>query len=191
MNPEGSIITEGSTKILIPENHSVHGPGKIMGTVFFNEQMSFNRDISVMFLRAMGRDMTVADAMTATGSRAVRIANEVPNCEVTANDISADAIPYIDANIELNGLENCRSSNRNMHGLFADETFDYVDLDPFGSPVPFIQSAYLKESFSPYLASASPAKISIAFAFAPNALIYSLKVSESTVSTATSFKVFA
>ena len=141
MNPEGSIITEGSTKILVPENHSVHGPGKIMGTVFFNEQMSFNRDISVMFLRAMGRDMTVADAMTATGSRAVRIANEVPNCEVTANDISADAIPYIDANIELNGLENCRSSNRNMHGLFADETFDYVDLDPFGSPVPFIQSA--------------------------------------------------
>lgn len=139
--PEGIRIREGSTDILVPEDHSVHGPGKIMGSVFFNEQMSFNRDISVMFLRASGRSLTVADAMTATGSRAVRIANEVPNVQVTANDISSDAMPYIQANIEINNLDNCVASNRNMHALFADEQFDYVDLDPFGSPVPFTQSA--------------------------------------------------
>ena len=141
MRPDGILIREGSTDILVPRTHSVHGPGKIQGSVFFNEQMSFNRDVSVMFLRAVGRDMTVADAMTATGSRAVRIANEVPGTTVTANDISSDAIPYIDANIEINGLSNCVSSHRNMHSLFAESTFDYVDLDPFGSPVPFIQSA--------------------------------------------------
>lgn len=141
MRPEGVIIREGNTDILVPQTHSVHGPGKIQGSVFFNEQMSFNRDVSVMFLRAVGRDLTVADAMTATGSRAVRIANEVPGTTVTANDISPDAIPYIDANIEINNLDNCVSSHRNMHTLFAESTFDYVDLDPFGSPVPFIQSA--------------------------------------------------
>ncbi len=141
MRPDGVLIREGSTDILVPETHSVHGPGKIQGSVFFNEQMSFNRDVSVMFLRTMGRDMTVADAMTATGSRAVRIANEVRGTTVTANDISSDAIPYIDANIEINGLDNCVSSNRNMHALFAESSFDYVDLDPFGSPAPFIQSA--------------------------------------------------
>ena len=141
MSPDGVIIREGSTDILVPQAHSVHGPGKIQGTVFFNEQMSFNRDISVMFLRAMGGNMTVADAMTATGSRAVRIANEVPGVEVTANDINPGAIPYIDANIELNHLTNCVSSNRNMHSLFAEESFDYIDLDPFGSPAPFVNSA--------------------------------------------------
>ena len=141
MRPDGILIREGSTDILVPRTHSVHGPGKIQGSVFFNEQMSFNRDVSVMFLRAVGRDLTVADAMTATGSRAVRIANEVKGVQVTANDISADAIPYIDANIEINNLDNCVSSHRNMHSLFAENTFDYVDLDPFGSPVPFIQSA--------------------------------------------------
>ena len=139
--PDGVIIHEGSTDILVPELHSSGGPGKIQGDVFFNEQMAFNRDVSVMLLRAVGRDLTVADAMTATGSRAVRIANEVPGTDVVANDFSADAIPYIDANIELNSLTNCRSSNRNLHNLFTDEAFDYVDLDPFGSPVPFIQSA--------------------------------------------------
>ncbi len=139
--PEGVVIHEGSTDILVPETHSSGGPGKIQGGVFFNEQMAFNRDISVMLLRAVGRDLTVADAMTATGSRAVRIANEVKGTEVTANDYSADAIPYIDANIRLNGLTNCRASNKDLHILFTEQSFDYVDLDPFGSPMPFMQSA--------------------------------------------------
>ena len=141
--PDGMVIREGSTDILVPELHSSGGPGKIQGGVFFNEQMAFNRDVSVMFLRAVGRELTVADAMTATGSRAVRIANEVKGTQVTANDISPDTIPFIEANISMNNLQNCVASNRNLHALFADEAFDYVDLDPFGSPVPFIQSAIL------------------------------------------------
>ena len=139
--PDGTIIREGSTDILVPADHSVRGPGSINGSVFFNEQMAFNRDVSVMLLRSIDRDLSVADCMTATGSRAVRIAHEVPRTTVTANDYSADALPYIQANIELNGLDNCTASNRNMHSLLVDEQFDYVDLDPFGSPVPFIQSA--------------------------------------------------
>ncbi len=141
MSPQGVVIHEGSTDILVPELHSSGGPGKIQGGVFFNEQMAFNRDISIMLLRATGRDLRVADAMTATGSRAVRIANEVKGTEVVANDYSADAIPYIQANIEMNSLSNCRASNKDLHILFTEESFDYVDLDPFGSPVPFLQSA--------------------------------------------------
>ena len=109
---------------MVPEVHSTHGPGKInAGSVFFNEQMAFNRDVSVMLLRALQRpSMTVADAMTATGSRAVRIANEVPGTDVTANDFDENAIPYIEANIEINGLENCRASHSDMHCLFAENS---------------------------------------------------------------------
>jgi len=139
--PEGVIIHEGSTDILVPELHSSGGPGKINSGVFFNEQMAFNRDVSVMLLRAVGRDLTVADAMTATGSRAVRIANEVKGTQVVANDYSAEAIPFIEENIRINSLDNCRASNKDLHNLFTDESFDYVDLDPFGSPVPYMQSA--------------------------------------------------
>ena len=143
MSPSGTVITEGQTKLLVPEVHSTQGPGKInAGSVFFNEQMAFNRDISIMLLRALEKpSMTVADAMTATGSRAVRIANEVPGTEVTANDFDENAIPYIRANIELNNLSNVTVSHANMHTLFADNSYDYVDLDPFGSPSLFIQSA--------------------------------------------------
>ena len=149
---QGVQIQEGPTKLIVPEDHSSGGPGKIKDAVFFNEQMAFNRDVSVMFLRAFNREMTVADAMTATGSRAVRIANEVPKTSVTANDISAYAIPYIEENIRLNGLKNCVSSNRNLHSLLAENVFDYIDIDPFGSPVPFLHSSIIGCRRNGYLA---------------------------------------
>ena len=125
MTPEGTVIREGGTDILVPLEHSMHGPGKKIGPVFFNEQMAFNRDVSVMLLRSLEREgMTVADAMCATGSRSVRIANEVPGSEVTANDISPSAMPYIQANIDLNHLTNCRPNCSNLHILFTDDSFD-------------------------------------------------------------------
>ncbi len=135
------VIQEGETYLSIPTVHSSGGPGKKSSEVFFNEQMAFNRDVSVMLLRAIDEDITVADAMTATGARAVRIANEVPGTEVVANDINPNSIEYINRNIELNNLTNCVPSNKNLHILFTENVYGYVDLDPFGSPVPFLQSA--------------------------------------------------
>ncbi len=134
-------IVEGSTPLTIPLEHSDGGPGKIAGKVFFNGQMAFNRDVSVMFLRALGGNVTVADAMSATGARAVRIANEVPGCDVVANDASPDAYEFIMRNIERNALTNCRASNTDLRKLFADESFGYVDIDPFGSPMPYLHAA--------------------------------------------------
>lgn len=135
-------IKEGPTKLVVPEVHSMHGPGTRTSDIFFNEQMAFGRDVSVMFLRGLQKDsITVADAMSATGSRAVRIANEVKGTFVTANDVDPRSIPFIEENIKLNSLNNCESSNLDLHILFSERSFDYVDIDPFGSPVPFIQSA--------------------------------------------------
>ncbi|MGI6472665.1 MAG: tRNA (guanine(10)-N(2))-dimethyltransferase [Candidatus Methanomethylophilaceae archaeon] len=135
------VIQEGDTLLSVPAEHSSGGPGKKGSEVFFNEQMAFNRDVSVMLLRAIDENITVADAMTATGARAARIANEVPGTEVVANDIDSDSMEYIKRNIELNRLTNCVPSNKNLHVLFTEGVYDYVDLDPFGSPVPFLQSA--------------------------------------------------
>ena len=140
--PSGVEIKEGQTRLLVPEKHSSHGPGTKTSDVFFNKQMAFGRDVTVMFLRALERNgVTVADAMSATGSRAVRVANEVENTFVTANDVDPKAIPYIEHNISLNSLHNCSPSNRDLHVFFSESSFDYVDIDPFGTPVPFIQSA--------------------------------------------------
>ena len=115
--PEGTVIREGMTDLFVPLQHSSGGPGKILNCVFFNEQMAFNRDVSVMVLRSLDKEMKVADCMTATGSRAVRIANEAPKTEVVANDINSGAIPFIEENIRINNLTNCRPSRRNLHFL--------------------------------------------------------------------------
>ncbi len=149
---DGTLINEGQTSFVVPKDHSAGGPGKILGSVFFNEQMAFNRDVSVMFLRAFDKELTVCDAMAATGSRSVRIANEAPNTTVTANDISAYAIPYIEENIRLNKLDNCTASNRNLHSLLAENVFDYIDIDPFGSPMPFLHSSIIGCRRNGYLA---------------------------------------
>ena len=135
-------IIEGRTKLIVPSEHSKGGPGKRTSSVFFNEQMAFNRDVSVMFLRALDKEFSAADAMSATGSRAVRIANEVPNAaDVVANDVDPDATAFIKANIEANRLKNCRASNKDLNILLSEEKFDYVDIDPFGSPTHYIQAA--------------------------------------------------
>jgi len=134
-------IKEGGTEFFVPDDFSSGGPGKKTGDVFFNKQMAFSRDVSVMFLRSLNRDMTAVDSMAATGSRALRIANEVKGMTVTANDRDPKAYDCILKNIELNGLTNCVASNRDMNALLAENRYDYVDVDPFGSPIPFIDSA--------------------------------------------------
>jgi len=102
--PSGAIeITEGRTRLLIPEAHSSKGPGKRLGCVFFNAQMAFNRDISVMLFRALRVKGSALDAMAATGARGIRLANECPG-EYTMfiNDKDLRAYRYIQDNIDLN-----------------------------------------------------------------------------------------
>ena len=142
--PDSVQIREGATSLLIPQVHSEKGPGKRMGHVFFNEQMAFNRDVSVMFTMASGfQGKRLLDAMAGTGARGIRIANEATRgSEVVINDKDPRTTGYIRANIELNHLENGRASNLDLRCLLATEVFDYIDLDPFGSPAPFVQATF-------------------------------------------------
>jgi len=136
-----TVVVEGSTRLLVPETHSIQGPGKREGGVFFNRQMAFNRDVSVMFARAGGSNSRVLDAMGGTGARGVRLANEARIDNVTVNDRSEESARFISRNIELNSLSNCEMTNMDLRCLLAERTFDHVDLDPFGSPMPYLHAA--------------------------------------------------
>ena len=139
--PEDSVVSrEGATEIVIPSVHSVHGPGKRIGRVFFNGQMAFNRDVSVMFMASSTESRSMLDAMAGTGVRSARIAHEArPDLEIAANDKDPESCVYIDANSELNNA-NIDSIADDLRRTLAKRVFDYVDLDPFGSPVHFIPS---------------------------------------------------
>jgi tRNA (guanine26-N2/guanine27-N2)-dimethyltransferase len=65
---------------------------------------------------------------------------EVPReLEVTVNDWDKGAYELIGKNAALNGVD-VTVSNRGANTLLSCTQFDFVDLDPFGTPAPYIDS---------------------------------------------------
>jgi len=136
-------VREGVTDLLVPEGFSRRGPGTRTGEVFYNRQMEFGRDISVIFGREVFRDgQRILDGLAATGARGLRMANE---CGVRAdfelNDRDLRAAVLMKENAELNSLGHVKIHCRDLRALLAEEQFDYIDIDPFGSPADFIDAA--------------------------------------------------
>ncbi|MCJ7443835.1 MAG: tRNA (guanine(10)-N(2))-dimethyltransferase [Methanotrichaceae archaeon] len=108
--------------------------------VFYNPTMKLNRDICVASVKSLGI-YDYLDALSASGIRGLRVAKEVGIEKVVLNDISPQAYQCIKRNIVLNGLTNCLAICCNANALMHKRHFQAVDLDPFGSPSPFIAAA--------------------------------------------------
>ena len=130
------IVEEGKVKIITP-NVNERGPGKIKG-IFYNREMVFNRDSTIFLLHNLPVKNAL-DALGATGVRGIRIAKEV-GIPVTINDISKEAYEIIKKNAELNNIH-AEILNMDANSLMALRRFEYVDIDPFGTPVPFVDLA--------------------------------------------------
>ena len=131
-------VTEGRTSFLVPRQDPrlQFPPGS--GPVFYNTRMEMNRDTTVLLLTVL-RPEGYLDAMGASGARGLRVANEV-GIPVTINDWNTKAVDLARQNVEALGLAaevTCGDANV----LMSEKTFDAVDLDPFGTPAPFIDSA--------------------------------------------------
>jgi tRNA (guanine26-N2/guanine27-N2)-dimethyltransferase len=149
-------MQEGKVKALVPKlkafkkQPSDYAPSK--APVFYNPVMELNRDVAVLafqaYQRMVNRDISICEPLTSTGVRAVRLAAEIHGVkQVVASDINTRAYKLAEHNVHLNGLEervalkhkdaNCLLS---CHGA-PRKRFDVVDIDPFGSPVPYLDSA--------------------------------------------------
>lgn len=107
--------------------------------VFYNPRMKLNRDICVGLVRFL-KISDYVDALSASGVRGLRVAKEAGVETVLLNDVSPVAYERIIENIRRNGL-GCHASCCNANALLHGRHFEAVDLDPFGSPAPFIGSA--------------------------------------------------
>jgi len=140
-------INEGKTNILVYQaNKSKKGPGAKEGHPFYNPSMELNRDLSVLvcqwFVNNSKKHNNILDGLAASGIRGIRFANEVSGeFDITVNDFNPDAYDLIKKNIQYLKLRNLRALNKNLNTLLSEEKFDYIDIDPFGSPVYFIDSA--------------------------------------------------
>jgi tRNA (guanine26-N2/guanine27-N2)-dimethyltransferase len=108
--------------------------------VFFNPRMKLNRDIGVAMAKALGITEYL-DGLSASGIRGLRVAREAGVQNVTLNDVSPTAYECIRRNINRNKQINCEASCCNANALMHLRHFETVDLDPFGSPSPFLSAA--------------------------------------------------
>ncbi|XP_015604849.1 probable tRNA (guanine(26)-N(2))-dimethyltransferase isoform X2 [Cephus cinctus] len=90
--------------------------------------------------------ITVLEALSATGLRSIRYAKEIPGIkQITANDISAKAVDSIKKNIQHNEVEDLITASHDDATMLMYRSrrnrFDVVDLDPYGCPSIFLDSA--------------------------------------------------
>ena len=118
--------------------------------VFYNKRMQLNRDISVLFLAAYMKKNPIdlmCEPLTGSGVRTLRYLNECPG-EFSAEmfDVNPLAVEMVQKNIELLSLEKRALVKKgDAKVLLMTESrgkrFDYVDVDPFGSPAPYLNAA--------------------------------------------------
>jgi tRNA (guanine26-N2/guanine27-N2)-dimethyltransferase len=100
--------------------------------------MELNRDATVLLVSCLNLK-NYLDAMGATGVRGIRVASEC-KVPVTINDRDPKAVELIHRNAAHADLQ-IEVTGMNIHTLLSCRRFDAVDLDPYGSPAPFIDSA--------------------------------------------------
>lgn len=141
-------VVEGAARILVPrvEKPTSRAP------VFYNPVMKLNRDVAVAalqaYVRRLGRGVQVCEPMCGTGVRGVRFLLEVEGVEhVLMNDLNPRAARLARLNLKLNHVEDraeVENMDANMLLMFHSapgKRFDYVDLDPFGCPTPYLDSS--------------------------------------------------
>ncbi|MDW0250949.1 MAG: tRNA (guanine(10)-N(2))-dimethyltransferase [Nitrososphaeraceae archaeon] len=147
MNHDVSEIKEGKTSLLVPSSAlSQSVPPK--NPAFFNPNAKWNRDISMLVYKvytSSSKNKTLADSICGVGARGLRASVEVPQIEtIYFNDLNPIAIEFAKESAKLNQVqykcifktnEVCKFLNFEEREI---RRFDIVDLDPFGSPSPYV-----------------------------------------------------
>ncbi|MDW0226906.1 MAG: tRNA (guanine(10)-N(2))-dimethyltransferase [Nitrososphaeraceae archaeon] len=147
MNHYVSEIKEGKTSLLVPSSAlSQSVPPK--NPAFFNPNAKWNRDISMLVYKvytSSSKNKTLADSICGVGARGLRASVEVPQIEtIYFNDLNPIAIEFAKESAKLNQVqykcifktnEVCKFLNFEEREI---RRFDIVDLDPFGSPSPYV-----------------------------------------------------
>jgi tRNA (guanine26-N2/guanine27-N2)-dimethyltransferase len=128
--------------------------------VFYNPLMSSNRNISVILLNSVeNKKMGIALPLAGSGIRALRFLQELKKGKIerlSVNDKKENFVKTFQDNLKLNKISKTNSSKvtiknedaeKFMLTQHADEFcgyFDYIDIDPFGTPNPFLSFAVAK-----------------------------------------------
>ncbi|MBS3102755.1 hypothetical protein J4458_04895 [Candidatus Woesearchaeota archaeon] len=130
------LVKEGSAEIFVPVEEKI---SKKL-PVFYNPVMKLNRDITILLLRQFP-PLSICDPMAASGIRAIRLTKELSFKSIIANDYNKKSFLLIKKNMKLN---NVKFVVKNMDAnllLLNSNGFDFIDIDPFGTPNNFLDAA--------------------------------------------------
>ncbi|MBI2656663.1 hypothetical protein HYX03_02905 [Candidatus Woesearchaeota archaeon] len=152
-----TIANEGLIRLKMPTAEKISkGMGVFYNSmgVFYNPAMSLNRDISILLLNSINKNnLQIADPLAATGVRSIRFLKELNKDKIKKihiNDHSQDAIKSIRKNLMLNKIRykdnpKITISNEDANLFLLKSTgFDYIDIDPFGSPNFLLNNAIIR-----------------------------------------------
>ena len=122
--------------------------------VFYNPAMEVNRDITILLLNALDdKGLNLCDMLAGTGIRTIRFLLELDKGKIaslTSNDANPKFPAILKKNLSLNKI-NASSlirkrqliiKNKDANDLLLASTgFSYIDIDPFGTPNPFLDLA--------------------------------------------------
>ncbi|MBN1645570.1 hypothetical protein JW868_00860 [Candidatus Woesearchaeota archaeon] len=127
--------------------------------VFYNPVMKHNRDISILLLAVLGRKgMNVCLPLAGSGVRGIRFMKELPKDMVGSlvmNDKDEFSAQTMKKNLALNKIKssNIKVMQKNANVLLLEgQGMDYIDIDPFGTPNPFLDAGVAKTSRNGILA---------------------------------------
>ena len=152
------IISEGKAKIAAYTARTV---SKEM-PVFYNPVMKLNRDMTVLLLSSIDmKGMQIGLPLAGTGVRACRLLTELKRGKIKSieiNDKSEEAVNLIKKNIALNEeiltCDDIEVSRLDANQFLLESSgFDYIEIDPFGSPNPFLDAALTRLSRKGLLAA--------------------------------------
>ena len=150
-----SIVTEHSCKIKVElPPKDVHAQME----VFYNPVMKSNRNIAILLLNSVENEqMNIASPLAGSGIRELRFLKELKPGKIKhifVNDIKENFPKVFADNLKLNKLakQKITFGNEDANLFLLNQVkhckegefcgyFDYIDIDPFGSPNPFLASA--------------------------------------------------
>ncbi len=147
-----TLVREGLAEVEVPDPKAYTKEGYFdpsWAPVFYNPRMVFNRDVAILMLQSFltGRKR-ICEPLAGTGVRGIRFALEVDDVEeVILGDVNKLAVELALRNVRRNRVENKvkvfeEEANRLLSSHSSpEERFDAVDVDPFGPPTPFVDSA--------------------------------------------------
>ncbi len=121
--------------------------------VFYNPIMASNRNIAILVLNSIpNKNMKIADPLAGSGIRSLRFLKELKKGkikELYVNDTKENFPRVFQENAARNKIElneqHIFSQDASLF-LLNNSGFDYIDIDPFGSPNPFLAAAVARIS---------------------------------------------